>query len=139
MRGFHSLHGPSRLLAPLLFKSNQRFLRMENVTILFLIKPRYDSRARGLSNRTDRHKMLSSGRGKRDTKLDKTNLARVPRVEIRHFRPIENSGNYSIESDSQFRGQLRFEPIEKCFQSQGRNGFCKHLLSHQRQKVPASH
>ena len=46
----------------------------------FFIKPKYESRARGLSNQADRYKMLSSGRGKRETRLDKTNLARVATV-----------------------------------------------------------
>ena len=46
----------------------------------FFIKPRYESRARGLSNRADRYKILSAGRGKGETRLDKTNLACVPTV-----------------------------------------------------------
>ena len=35
----------------------------------FFIKPRCESRARRLSNRADRYKMLSSGRGKGETSL----------------------------------------------------------------------
>ena len=62
---------------------------MENTTtefelrvsdVAFFIKPKYQSRARGLSNRADRYKMLPSGMGKGETRLDKTNLAWVPIV-----------------------------------------------------------
>ena len=62
---------------------------MENTTTEFelrvsdgtlFIKPKCQSRARGLSNRADRYKMLPSGRGKGETRRDKSNLAWVPTV-----------------------------------------------------------
>ena len=64
----------------------------------FFIKPRYENRARGLSNQADRYTMLSSGRGKAETRLDKTNLAWLPTVEfleLKHFLLVTVKGIYS--------------------------------------------